>query len=91
MHRKQLYLDTPIWFFFNERTKISKIFTLKLIIRIIMIIWSKISSDLTKIKALLWYQQVKLVIILMVSQYIQHCTYVSNNPYLVDQIYQQTH
>ncbi len=53
MHRKQLYLDTPICLFFTRVTRTRKTFTLKLIIQGLLQLYNRdIFSDLIKTKAL---------------------------------------
>jgi hypothetical protein len=54
MHRKQLYLDTPICLFLTRGARIGKTFTLKLIIQGLLWLYNRdISSDLIRTKALL--------------------------------------
>jgi hypothetical protein len=54
MHRKQLYLDTPICLFLTGGVGIGKKFTLKLIIQGLLQLYNRnISFNLTKTKVLL--------------------------------------
>jgi hypothetical protein len=67
MHRKKLYLDTPICLFLIGDARIGKTFTLKFIIQGLLRSYNrKISSDLTKTKALLMTLIGKLLSILTV-------------------------
>jgi len=53
MHRKQLYLDTPICLFLTRDVGTSKTFTLKFIIQGLLRLYNKnVSFDLTKTKVL---------------------------------------
>ncbi len=53
MHRKQLYLNTPICLFLIGGARTSKTFALKFIIQGLLQLYNKgISSDLTKTRAL---------------------------------------
>jgi hypothetical protein len=62
MHKKQLYLDTPICLFLTKGVGTSKTFILKLIIQGLLWLYNRnISFDLTKTKALLMASTCKIV------------------------------